>query len=98
MIDDLGKSLILILNKTDMAPPSLVVAWKHYFQEFYPKIHVVCFTSYPRDPAEEQDPSAGIIKLGTCAVKTPINVFVYFRKKKLPTKERSDNLSKSEIV
>ncbi|CAI9621559.1 unnamed protein product [Staurois parvus] len=55
---DLERSLILVLNKTDLAPPSLVVAWKQYFQEMFPHVHVVCFTSYPRHPEEEQDPSA----------------------------------------
>ncbi|KAG8553078.1 hypothetical protein GDO81_003260 [Engystomops pustulosus] len=55
---ELGRSLILVLNKIDLAPPSLVVAWKHYFQEKFPQVHVVCFTSYPRHPDEEQDPSA----------------------------------------
>ncbi|XP_068106523.1 guanine nucleotide-binding protein-like 1 [Hyperolius riggenbachi] len=54
---ELGRALILVLNKTDLAPPSLVVAWKHYFQEKFPQVHVVCFTSYPRHPEEEQDPS-----------------------------------------
>ncbi|XP_040261613.1 guanine nucleotide-binding protein-like 1 [Bufo bufo] len=55
---ELGRSLILVLNKIDLAPPSLVVAWKHYFQEKFPQVHVVCFTSYPRHPDEEQDPSS----------------------------------------
>ncbi|KAM4696605.1 guanine nucleotide-binding protein-like 1 [Rhinophrynus dorsalis] len=55
---DLGRSLILVLNKTDLCPPPLVAAWKHYFQSKFPQAHVVCFTSYPRHPEEEQDPSA----------------------------------------
>ncbi|OCT67929.1 guanine nucleotide-binding protein-like 1 [Xenopus laevis] len=55
---ELERSIVLVLNKTDLAPPSLVVAWKHYFQAKFPKVHVVCFTSYPRHPEEEQDPSA----------------------------------------
>ncbi|CAJ0924821.1 unnamed protein product [Ranitomeya imitator] len=55
---ELGRSLILVLNKIDLAPPALVVAWKHYFQEKFPQVHLVCFTSYPRHPDEEQDPSA----------------------------------------
>ncbi|KAG8448678.1 hypothetical protein GDO86_015671 [Hymenochirus boettgeri] len=55
---ELGRSLVLVLNKTDLSPPSLVAAWKHYFQSKFPKVHVVCFTSYPRHPEEEQDPSA----------------------------------------
>ncbi|XP_075438574.1 guanine nucleotide-binding protein-like 1, partial [Ascaphus truei] len=55
---DLGRSLILVLNKTDLAPPALVVAWKHYFQSRFPQAHVICFTSFPRHPEDEQDPSA----------------------------------------
>ncbi|XP_029649152.1 guanine nucleotide-binding protein-like 1 [Octopus sinensis] len=47
VIDDLGKSLILILNKFDLVPPALVIAWKHYFQEKFPKLHIVCFSSFP---------------------------------------------------
>ncbi|XP_072286041.1 guanine nucleotide-binding protein-like 1 [Pyxicephalus adspersus] len=57
VIQDMGRALIVVLNKTDLAPPSLVVAWKHYFQQRFPQVHVVCFTSYPRHPEEEQDPS-----------------------------------------
>lgn len=44
---DLRKDMILILNKIDLAPPALVVAWKEYFRKQYPKLHVLMFTSYP---------------------------------------------------
>ncbi|XP_066470746.1 guanine nucleotide-binding protein-like 1 isoform X1 [Tiliqua scincoides] len=49
------KNLILVLNKIDLAPPALVVAWKHYFKSRFPEVHVICFTSYPQ---KDQDPSA----------------------------------------
>ncbi|XP_003217991.1 guanine nucleotide-binding protein-like 1 [Anolis carolinensis] len=49
------RNLILVLNKIDLAPPALVVAWKHYFKSRFPEVHVVCFTSYPQ---HDQDPSA----------------------------------------
>ncbi|GAB6020129.1 Guanine nucleotide-binding-like protein 1 [Chamberlinius hualienensis] len=42
---ELKKSVVLILNKIDLATPSLVVAWKHYFQNKFPHLHVICFTS-----------------------------------------------------
>ncbi|KAK7595468.1 hypothetical protein V9T40_013293 [Parthenolecanium corni] len=42
-----GKEMILVLNKIDMAPVEVVVAWKHYFLSKFPSIHVVTFTSYP---------------------------------------------------
>ncbi|XP_042303277.1 guanine nucleotide-binding protein-like 1 isoform X2 [Sceloporus undulatus] len=49
------RNLILVLNKIDLAPPALVVAWKHYLRNRFPEVHVVCFTSYPQN---DQDPSA----------------------------------------
>lgn len=45
--EDLGKDMILILNKIDLAPPSLVVAWREYFKKHYPQLHILMFTSYP---------------------------------------------------
>lgn len=45
--NDLGKDMILILNKVDLAPPALVVAWKEYFTTQYPKLRIVMFTSFP---------------------------------------------------
>lgn len=54
---EMKRSLILVLNKIDLAPPSLVAAWKHYFQQKFPQLHVLCFTSYPRDTQDETDPS-----------------------------------------
>ncbi|ODN05747.1 Guanine nucleotide-binding protein-like 1 [Orchesella cincta] len=44
---ELGKHLILVLNKIDMCPATLVLAWKAYFQQKYPELKVMCFTSYP---------------------------------------------------
>ncbi|XP_067830104.1 guanine nucleotide-binding protein-like 1 [Heptranchias perlo] len=55
---EMKKSIILVLNKIDLAPPSLVAAWKHYFQQKFPQLHVLCFTSYPREKPGETDPSA----------------------------------------
>ena len=49
------KKLILVLNKVDLAPAPLVVAWKNYFQQKFPEIHVVCFTSFPKDRQEKED-------------------------------------------
>ncbi|XP_014216237.1 guanine nucleotide-binding protein-like 1 [Copidosoma floridanum] len=43
----LGKDMILILNKIDLAPAALVVAWQEYFKTKYPKLHILQFTSFP---------------------------------------------------
>ncbi|XP_008204925.1 guanine nucleotide-binding protein-like 1 isoform X1 [Nasonia vitripennis] len=45
--NDLGKEMILILNKVDLAPAALVVAWQEYFKTKYPKLHILVFTSFP---------------------------------------------------
>lgn len=44
---ELKKDAVLILNKIDLVPPSLVVAWDHYFKEKFPALRVICFTSFP---------------------------------------------------
>lgn len=49
---ELGKPMVLVLNKIDLAPPPLVVAWKHYFAEKFPELRIVLFTSFPRDKNE----------------------------------------------
>lgn len=44
---ELKKDFILVLNKIDLAPASLVVAWKQYFEQKYPNIQVAMFTTLP---------------------------------------------------
>ncbi|MPC25970.1 Guanine nucleotide-binding protein-like 1 [Portunus trituberculatus] len=41
-----GRGIILILNKCDLLPPELVVAWEHYFHKTFPKLLVVPFSSF----------------------------------------------------
>lgn len=45
--ETLKKDMILVLNKVDLAPAPLVLAWQHYFKEKYPELHVLLFTSCP---------------------------------------------------
>ncbi|XP_015226287.1 PREDICTED: guanine nucleotide-binding protein-like 1 [Cyprinodon variegatus] len=44
---DLHKQMILVLNKADLCPPPLVIAWKHYMTSQFPHLEIVCFTSHP---------------------------------------------------
>uniref|UniRef100_A0A7G3AWV1 Guanine nucleotide-binding protein-like 1 n=1 Tax=Lutzomyia longipalpis TaxID=7200 RepID=A0A7G3AWV1_LUTLO len=44
---ELGKSMILVLNKIDLVAPEVVLAWKKYFEEKYPALHILTFTSFP---------------------------------------------------
>ncbi|KAF2879346.1 hypothetical protein ILUMI_26816 [Ignelater luminosus] len=43
----LKKDMILVLNKVDLAPAEIVAAWKVYFKEKYPELHVLMFTTLP---------------------------------------------------
>lgn len=47
VVNELKKDMILVLNKIDVAPPPLVVAWKNYFKEKFPNLHIVMFTTLP---------------------------------------------------
>nr|XP_022905697.1 guanine nucleotide-binding protein-like 1 [Onthophagus taurus] len=43
----LKKDMILVMNKIDLSPAPLVAAWKNYFKEKYPNLHILMFTSLP---------------------------------------------------
>lgn len=47
VVNTLKKDMILVLNKIDLAPAALVVAWKNYFTKKYPDLHIVMFTTVP---------------------------------------------------
>uniref|UniRef100_A0A182RMA4 Guanine nucleotide-binding protein-like 1 n=1 Tax=Anopheles funestus TaxID=62324 RepID=A0A182RMA4_ANOFN len=45
--EELGKGMMLVINKIDLVDARAVLAWKQYFEQKYPQIKVVLFTSYP---------------------------------------------------
>lgn len=47
---ELQKQVILVLNKVDLCPAPLVLAWKHYLSNYFPHLQCVCFTSHPGQP------------------------------------------------
>ncbi|TNN81647.1 Guanine nucleotide-binding protein-like 1 [Liparis tanakae] len=47
---ELQKHVIMVLNKADLCPPPLVIAWKHYLTSQFPHLHLVSFTSHPGQP------------------------------------------------
>ena len=56
----LGKKVIVILNKCDIVPPKVAVAWKHYLLKEFPKLDVVIFTSFPKDEATRDSLAKGL--------------------------------------
>ncbi|KAK7466005.1 hypothetical protein BaRGS_00037442 [Batillaria attramentaria] len=49
---DLRRDVLVVLNKVDLAPPSLVSAWRAYLTSVFPEAHIVCFSSFPKPPEE----------------------------------------------
>ncbi|KAL1117305.1 hypothetical protein AAG570_004631, partial [Ranatra chinensis] len=47
IVNKLGKDVVLVLNKVDLVPAPLVVAWRHFLKEKYPDLRIVTFTSFP---------------------------------------------------
>jgi len=47
---ELQKHVIMVLNKADLCPPPLVIAWKHYLTSQFPHLHLVSFTSHRGQP------------------------------------------------
>ncbi|KAL4616789.1 guanine nucleotide-binding protein-like 1 isoform X1 [Arapaima gigas] len=45
--NELHKQVVLVLNKVDLCPTPLVLAWRHYLSSLFPRLHCVCFTSQP---------------------------------------------------
>lgn len=57
---ELGKGLILILNKVDLTSPAVATAWSHLLRRRFPAARVVPFTSAPRrNPAPGRGPGEG---------------------------------------
>ncbi|KAJ3598537.1 hypothetical protein NHX12_002046 [Muraenolepis orangiensis] len=48
--EELRKHVVLVLNKADLCPPPLVMAWRHYLASQFPNLLTVCFTSHPGQP------------------------------------------------
>lgn len=46
VVSELGKDLILVLNKIDLIPASLVLAWINYLQNEYQNLKIVPFASF----------------------------------------------------
>ena len=41
------KPVIIVLNKVDLVPSEIAIAWKHYFVHTFPNVQVTFFTSCP---------------------------------------------------
>jgi ribosome biogenesis GTPase A len=57
---DLGKGMVLALNKCDLVSEHLLHEWKSYFMHMYPTLAIALFSSYPDEklaPSNDNNPA-----------------------------------------
>eukprot|EP00002_Diphylleia_rotans_P034919 TRINITY_DN7554_c0_g1_i2.p1 TRINITY_DN7554_c0_g1~~TRINITY_DN7554_c0_g1_i2.p1 ORF type:complete len:651 (+),score=134.29 TRINITY_DN7554_c0_g1_i2:285-2237(+) len=59
---DLGKPIIIILNKIDLVPRKVAFSWKQYFETMYTNVHCVFFTSKPQDVTVTNESTTSLLK------------------------------------
>lgn len=47
IVNKLKKPMLLVLNKVDLVPLSILKGWVRYLEKCYPEVHIVPFTSHP---------------------------------------------------
>ena len=73
-------------QQVDLVPPQVAVSWRHYFLSQFPKLDVICFTSYPNKEVSLQFDTKGIVcsKYGYPIAEVHISLFsvrMKFRRK-----------------
>ncbi|CAO3675763.1 unnamed protein product [Umbelopsis vinacea] len=60
--EELGRKVVAVFNKTDLVAEKTVYAWRKYFEEVYPELHIATFSCYPRDETLIDDTSTYVLK------------------------------------
>lgn len=63
IVNDLKKLVVIVLNKIDLVPASLVVAWQSYLKNQYPEAHIVPFASYAGMKQKKNGKRVGNLKM-----------------------------------
>jgi ribosome biogenesis GTPase A len=59
IVKKLKKPLILILNKIDLVPRPIILAWESFLKKIYPDVHIIKFSSHP-NPTPTPPPTQSI--------------------------------------
>ncbi|KAF9583484.1 Guanine nucleotide-binding-like protein 1 [Lunasporangiospora selenospora] len=62
VVKDMKRKLVVVFNKVDLVAPNTLFAWKEYFKEMFPELHVASFSCYPPDPALINDSSSAALR------------------------------------
>ncbi|CDS06055.1 hypothetical protein LRAMOSA08583 [Lichtheimia ramosa] len=59
---ELKRKIVGVFNKVDLVSEFTVFAWRKYFEQEYPELHVTTFSCYPRDEKLIDDTSTYVLK------------------------------------
>lgn len=69
IVNDLHKSVIIVLNKVDLVPASLVLAWQAYLKSQYPEVHIIPFASYAGMKTKSNGKRVGLLHMAADGAK-----------------------------
>ena len=69
IVKELNKMVVIVLNKVDLVPPSLVIAWQSYLKSQYPEAHIVSFASYAGMKTKANGKRVGNMKMAVDGAK-----------------------------
>lgn len=69
IVNDLQKIVIIVLNKIDLVPASLVIAWRSYLKSQYPAVHIIPFASYAGMKQKTNGKRVGNMKMAADGAK-----------------------------
>ncbi|KAF9189930.1 Guanine nucleotide-binding-like protein 1 [Haplosporangium sp. Z 767] len=58
VVNEMKRKLVVVFNKVDLVAPNTLFAWKQYFKETFPELHIASFSCYPPDPTLINDSTA----------------------------------------
>ncbi|PXF40095.1 Guanine nucleotide-binding protein-like 1 [Gracilariopsis chorda] len=58
---ELGKGMVLALNKCDLVSNQLLHAWRSYFERVYPELAIAMFSSYPDAKLRPEDANSELL-------------------------------------
>ncbi|KAF9990859.1 Guanine nucleotide-binding-like protein 1 [Mortierella antarctica] len=62
VVNDMKRELVVVFNKVDLVAPNTLFAWKQYFKEQCPELHIASFSCYPPDPTLINDSSTAALQ------------------------------------
>ncbi|KAI9287604.1 hypothetical protein BC943DRAFT_288939 [Umbelopsis sp. AD052] len=60
--EELGRKVVCVFNKVDLVAEKTVYAWRKYFEEVYPELHIATFSCFPRDKTLIDDTSTYVMR------------------------------------